>query len=39
MLMGPLFLLAAFHTFFVASPLGRGRRPLDIDGEEFQSLE
>ncbi|MDB2603834.1 ferric reductase-like transmembrane domain-containing protein [Planktomarina temperata] len=28
MLMGPLFLLAAFHTFFVASP-------LDIDGGSF----
>ena len=27
MLMGPLFLLAAFHTFFVASPLVAGAAP------------
>ena len=27
MLMGPVFLLAAYHTFFVASPLDVGAAP------------
>lgn len=30
MLMGPLFLLAAFHTFFVASPLAVGAAPWTL---------
>ena len=30
MLMGPLFLLAAFHTFFVASPLALGAAPWTL---------
>ena len=30
MLMGPLFLLAAFHTFFVASPLAMGAAPWTL---------
>ncbi|MCV6586063.1 MAG: ferric reductase-like transmembrane domain-containing protein [Marinibacterium sp.] len=32
MLMGPIFLLAAYHTFFVASPLSVGAAPWTLMG-------